>query len=153
VTIVVAMIYSHFFAAVVQTTSVSTTSSAITMAIIALKIYFLWEYRHYRKLMDRRTFLYVLMGLIVGINLIPLFVVNNVDYSAHLGNFSPLFRRFHCRRAAWTVLPPPKDRRTDQMRQSFDGSIADTSHSFLSACRSTYFFPVESGLRIPSFEH
>jgi hypothetical protein len=35
--------------------------------------------------MDRRMFLYVLLALIVGINLIPLFVVNNVDFSAHLG--------------------------------------------------------------------
>ena len=58
------------------------------MAIIALKIFFLWEYRNYRKLMDRKTFLYILLALILGINLIPLFVVNNVDYSAHLGTFS-----------------------------------------------------------------
>lgn len=25
------------------------------------------------------------MGLVIGINLIPIFVVNNVDFSAHLG--------------------------------------------------------------------
>ena len=40
--------------------------------------------------MDRKTFLYVLLALIVGINLIPVFVVNNVDYSAHLGKFSDI---------------------------------------------------------------
>lgn len=85
-TLLVAMIFSHFFSAVVQKTSVSTTSSAATMAVIALKIYFLWEYRHFRKLADRRSFLYILIVLILGINLIPIFVVNNVDFSAHLGN-------------------------------------------------------------------
>lgn len=84
-TLILAIIFSHFFASVLQTTSVSTTSSAATMAIVALKIYFLWEYRNYRKLYDRRTFLYILMGLVLGINLIPIFVVNNVDYSVHLG--------------------------------------------------------------------
>jgi len=29
----------------------------------------------------------MLMGLIVGINFIPVFVVNNVDYTGHLGGF------------------------------------------------------------------
>ena len=81
------MVYAHFFSAVVQVTSVSTTSSAFTMAIFALKGYFLWEYRDYRKLRDRRAFLYVLLGLVLGINLIPLFAMNNVDYSAHIGTF------------------------------------------------------------------
>ena len=56
------------------------------MAVAALKIYFLWEYRNYKKLYDRRTFLYILLVLIVGINFIPIFVVNNVDFSAHLGS-------------------------------------------------------------------
>lgn len=83
--LVLAIIFSHFFASVLQTTSVSTTSSAVTIAIVALKIFFLWEYRNYRKLYDRRSFLYILMGLVIGINLIPIFVVNNVDFSAHLG--------------------------------------------------------------------
>lgn len=46
---------------------------------------FLWEYRNYNKLRERRSFLYLLLGLIVGINLIPIFVVNNVDFSTHLG--------------------------------------------------------------------
>lgn len=40
--LVLTIIFSHFFASIVQTTSVSTTSSAVTMAIVALKIYFLW---------------------------------------------------------------------------------------------------------------
>jgi hypothetical protein len=79
---------------VIQTTSVSTTSSAATMAIVALKIFFLWEYRSYKKLYDRRNFLYVLLVLIVGINLIPIFVVNNVDFSAHLGTFSYILGGF-----------------------------------------------------------
>jgi membrane associated rhomboid family serine protease len=89
-TIVIAIVFSHFFSCVVQTTSVSTTASAITMAVIGLKTYFLWEYRHYRKLIERRAFLYVLMALIVGINFIPVFVVNNVDFSAHIGTFYPI---------------------------------------------------------------
>lgn len=104
-TILVAIVYSHFFAGVVQNTSVSTTSSAVTMAIIALKMFFLWEYRNYRKLLDRRVFLYVLLGLIVCINLIPLFVVNNVDFSAHLGMLSELFRWFLDRTLFGHVLP------------------------------------------------
>ena len=79
------MIYSHFFSSVVQVTTVSTTSSAFTMAIIAFKIYFLWEYRAYRKLSEKRTFIYILLGLVFAINLIPIIVMNNVDYSALLG--------------------------------------------------------------------
>jgi membrane associated rhomboid family serine protease len=31
--------------------------------------------------------IWMLLGLIAGINLIPIFVVNNVDWSAHLGGF------------------------------------------------------------------
>lgn len=87
ITIIVSILYSHVFAAAVQKTSVSTTSSGIFMAIAALKIYFLWEYRNYRKLYERRNFLYILLVLIVGINFIPIFVVNNVDFSAHIGKF------------------------------------------------------------------
>ena len=40
--IVISIIYGHFFASALQKTSVSTTSSAILMTIVALKIYFLW---------------------------------------------------------------------------------------------------------------
>jgi len=87
-TLLATILYSHVLAAVLQKTSVSTTSSAIFMAIAALKVYFLWEYRNYKKLYDRRSFLYILLILIVGINFIPIFVVNNVDYSAHLGTCS-----------------------------------------------------------------
>lgn len=109
-TIVTAVVFGHFFSAVLQTTSISTTSSALTMAIIALKLYFLWEYRHYRKLKERRTFLYILLGLIVAINLIPVFVVNNVDYSAHLGTTPHLFRWIHSRSTSRPFLPKKKDR-------------------------------------------
>jgi len=31
--------------------------------------------------------IFVLLGLITGINLIPIFVVNNVDFTGHLGGF------------------------------------------------------------------
>ena len=86
ITVGTAALYGHVMAAAVQKTSVSTTSSAVFMAVAALKIYFLWEYRNYKKLYDRRTFLYILLVLIVGINFIPIFVVNNVDFSAHLGS-------------------------------------------------------------------
>ena len=79
------MFYSHFMSAAAQTTTVSTTPSAFLMAVIGLKIVFFWEYREYRRLRERRMFLYILMILLVAINLIPIFVVNNVDYSAHLG--------------------------------------------------------------------
>ena len=41
----VAMVYSHFMSAALQTTTVSTTSSAFLMAVFALKVIFFWEYR------------------------------------------------------------------------------------------------------------
>jgi len=31
--------------------------------------------------------IYVLLAIITGINLIPIFVVNNVDFTSHLGGF------------------------------------------------------------------
>ena len=86
-TLLCAMVYSHFFSSVIQNTTVSTTSSALTMSIIGLKIFFLWEYRSYKKLIDRRAFLYILLTLIIAINLIPVFVTNNVDYSCIIGIF------------------------------------------------------------------
>jgi membrane associated rhomboid family serine protease len=45
----------------------------------------LYEYKDYKGLDNRRGLIYMLMALIVGINFIPVFVVNNVDYTGHLG--------------------------------------------------------------------
>lgn len=65
-------------------TTVSTMPSAFLYAVIALKIYFLIEYKDYKPLLGRRIFIYLLLGLIFGINLIPIFVNNNVDFTSHL---------------------------------------------------------------------
>lgn len=34
---------------------------------------------------NRRGLIYILLGLIIGMNFIPIFVVNNVDYTGHIG--------------------------------------------------------------------
>ena len=68
-------------------TTVSTVSSSALYSTIALKIYFLFEYRDYKPLLTRRIFIYVLMLLISVVNLFPLFLRNNVDYTAHLACF------------------------------------------------------------------
>jgi membrane associated rhomboid family serine protease len=85
ITLVFASVFAHFLSTVAQKTSISTTPSAALFAIIGLKLFFLWEYRNYRKLIERRFFLYILLALITCINIIPVFVVNNIDYSTHLG--------------------------------------------------------------------
>lgn len=85
ITLLFSVLFSHFFSSAVAMTSVSTTSSAMLFTMIGLKIYIMWEFRDYKKLDNRRVFIYLLMGLIVGINLIPIFVVNNVDYASHIG--------------------------------------------------------------------
>jgi membrane associated rhomboid family serine protease len=48
--LVFTVIFSHFLAAITNQISISTTSSSLLFAIIALKIYFLYEYRQYKKL-------------------------------------------------------------------------------------------------------
>jgi membrane associated rhomboid family serine protease len=86
--LVATAIYAHFLSCIAQKTSIATTPSAVLFAILTMKAIFLWEYRNYKKLYERRTFLYILLILIAGINLIPIFVVNNIDYSAQLGTIS-----------------------------------------------------------------
>ena len=83
--IAAAAAYSHFLSCLAQKTSIATTPSAVLFSILVMKAFFLWEYRNYKKLYERRQFLYILLALIAGINLIPIFVVNNIDYSAQLG--------------------------------------------------------------------
>lgn len=83
--IVASVVYSHFLSCLAQKTSIATTPSAVLFSILIMKAFFLWEYRNYKKLYERRQFLYILLVLIAGINLIPIFVVNNIDYSAQLG--------------------------------------------------------------------
>jgi len=85
ITLLCAIIYSHFFSSIIQKSTISTTPSSVLFAILILKCFFLWEYRAYRRLLERKNFLYILLALIGGLNLIPIFVVNNVDYSASIG--------------------------------------------------------------------
>lgn len=86
--VAVSAVYSHFLSCLAQKTSIATTPSAVLFSVLVLKAFFLWEYRNYKKLYERRQFLYILLVLIAGINLIPIFVVNNIDYSAQLGTVS-----------------------------------------------------------------
>lgn len=59
--------------------------SAILYSILVLKLVFLFEYREYKPLVNRRIFIFILLALITGINLIPIFVNNNVDFTGHIG--------------------------------------------------------------------
>ena len=68
-------------------TSVSTTASAFLFVILALKLYFLYEYRDYKPLLTRRILIYLLYLLILGINIIPIVVNNNVDFTNQIGGF------------------------------------------------------------------
>lgn len=85
--LLIAIIISHFFSAAVKTESISTMASSLLYCMIALKIWFLFEYRNYKPLEFRRLLIFVLLGLITLINLIPIFVSNNVDFTGHLGGF------------------------------------------------------------------
>lgn len=60
-------------------------ASSLLFCIIGMKIWFLFEYRSYKPLLYRRLLIYLLLGLVLAINLIPIFVVNNVDFAGHLG--------------------------------------------------------------------
>lgn len=84
ITLVLAGIMAHFLSCICLPTSVSTMPSAFLYAIIALKIFFLFEYKDYKPLLGRRIFIYLLLALIFGINLIPIFVNNNVDFTSHI---------------------------------------------------------------------
>jgi rhomboid protease GluP len=83
--LILTVVLSHFFAAAVDNLSISTMASSLLYCVIALKIWFLFEYRNYKPLEFRRIMICLLLGLITAINLIPIFVVNNVDFTSHLG--------------------------------------------------------------------
>lgn len=85
--LLISAVYSHLLSCLVQKTSIATTPSAVLFTILTMKAIFLWQYKKYKKLYQRRNFLYILLVLIVSINLIPIFVVNNIDFSAQLGTF------------------------------------------------------------------
>ena len=54
---------------------------------MSLKLIFLYEYKDYKPLLTRRVLIYLLYLLILGINLIPIFVNNNVDFTNHIGGY------------------------------------------------------------------
>jgi membrane associated rhomboid family serine protease len=83
--LILTVVLSHFFAAAVDNLSISTMASSLLYCVIALKIWFLFEYRNYKPLEFRRIMICLLLGLITAINLIPIFLVNNVDFTSHLG--------------------------------------------------------------------
>jgi membrane associated rhomboid family serine protease len=87
VALVLALAMSHFLSCIALPTSVSTTSSSALFAVLALKLYFLYEYKDYKPLLNRRTFIIILLTLILVINLIPIFISNNVDYTNHIAGF------------------------------------------------------------------
>ena len=60
-------------------------ASSFLYCILALKLWFLFEYREYKPLEHRKMLIWMLLALIAAINLIPVFVVNNVDWTANLG--------------------------------------------------------------------
>ena len=88
VTLVCGILFAGFFSNLVMMESISTMPSAILYSILALKVYFFYEYYNYQKLENRKLFLYLLWALILGINLIPIFTNNNVDFTSHLGRYS-----------------------------------------------------------------
>jgi membrane associated rhomboid family serine protease len=87
ITLAFTLFMSHFLSCIALPTTVSTTSSSALFAVFALKVSFLFEYRNFEPLRKRRIFIYLLLALIFAINLIPIFVNNNVDYTAHIAGF------------------------------------------------------------------
>lgn len=87
VSLLVTILVTHFFASAVNHESVSTMASSLLFCVLAMKLWFLFEYRNYKPLEFKRALIYLLMVLITAINLIPIFVVNNVDFSSHIGGF------------------------------------------------------------------
>ena len=85
--LIVTIIVAHFFSAAVDKLSVSTMASSLLYCVIALKLWFLFEYRNYKPMEFIRLLIFLLLGLITLINLVPIFVVNNVDFASHLGGF------------------------------------------------------------------
>lgn len=83
----IAGLMAFFMSCVVVPTSVSTCSSCILFSILSLKLIFLYEYKDYKPLLTRRIFIYLLYCLILGINLIPIFVNNNVDFTTHISGY------------------------------------------------------------------
>ena len=86
-TLIFSVLFAGFFSNLVMMESISTMASAILYSILALKIYFFYEYYHYRRLENRRSFIYLLWALILGINFIPIFTNNNVDFTSNLGRY------------------------------------------------------------------
>ena len=114
-TIIVSLIFAGFFSSIANMTSISTMPSSVLYCVLALKIYFLYEYRDYKKLTGRRIFLILLLILIFRINLIPIFTNNNVDYSSSLGTHFSLCRRLYLWTFTWPFFPSPQSRRrTDE---------------------------------------
>lgn len=87
ITLVVAGLLGFVFSCVAMPTTVSTCASSLLFSVFALKLYFLFEYKDYKPLVNRRVLIYLLLALILGINLIPIFVNNNVDFTAHIAGF------------------------------------------------------------------
>lgn len=87
ISLILAGIFSFFLSCICMPTSVSTTASAFLFVILALKLYFLYEYRDYKPLLTRRILIYLLYLLILGINIIPIVVNNNVDFTNQIGGF------------------------------------------------------------------
>ena len=75
------IILGHLLGCVILPTSVSTVSSSILYAVLTLKLLFFVRYHHYTPLHSRRPFLYGLAALISLMNLMPIFVSNNVDFT------------------------------------------------------------------------
>ena len=101
---VTSLLISHFLSCVAESITFSTTSIALLYSILALKLVFFYEYWDYKPLVNRRVFLYLLFGLIFGINLIPIFVSNNIDYSVYIGNFYFKNRWICDRTSFWNIL-------------------------------------------------
>ena len=124
-TIIVSLIFAGFFSSIANMTSISTMPSSVLYCVLALKIYFLYEYRDYKKLTGRRIFLILLLILIFGINLIPIFTNNNVDYSSSLGTHFSLCRRLYLWTFTWPFFPSPQSRRrTDERWKGFEVCLA-----------------------------
>lgn len=93
--LVLSGLLAHFFSCIALPTSISTVPSTFLYSIIVLKLFFLYDYKDYKPLLTRRIFIYVLIILIAGVNLIPIFVSNNVDFTTHIsGIFVGIFMGF-----------------------------------------------------------
>lgn len=66
---------------------ISTCTSAVLFSILTLKLFFFYEYWSYKPLIRRKIFLYILFALVFCINLIPIFISNNVDFSSYIGKY------------------------------------------------------------------